>query len=130
MAQPKTLRQGAALLTPPIPGGASVKARGFPFHDVIPNPISGWHVTVKDHFIPVGGYAVGYSDDNVHFSQGPSHGAQGVPASPAITSPQTYDATQTGYGSDGRASLDGTTYGGATGAAGVGGGGGSPARGF
>lgn len=141
-AQPKSinLKPGARILTPPIPGGQPVVAYQ---NDVVTNGTSGWHVVIsaKPIQIPVGGYPVGYSDDSVHWSRGPSFSGQDIPGSMSASS--SFDATQSGYGSDGRASLDGATIGGAcgaaaggvsgqstTGAGNVGGGSGSAARGF
>jgi hypothetical protein len=140
--QPKTLKPGQRVLTAPAtPGSAPVTANPG---DVVTHASgAGWHiVTARTPItLPVGGYVVGASDDNVHWSTGPSYSGQPVPQT--IAASASYDAVQSGIGTDGRASLDGTTYGGATGAAAggvsgqatsgagnTGGGGGSAARGF
>jgi hypothetical protein len=68
---------GARIVNFPTPGGPQAPVRQ---HDIIPG-IVGWHIAVKDHFLPVQGYPVGYSDDNVHFSLGPSSTGAGVPGS-------------------------------------------------
>ena len=106
---------GARIVNFPSPGGPPAPVRRA---DIVP-AIVGWHVVVKDHFLPTAGYPVGYSDDNVHFSMGPSSTGAGVPGA------------QLG---DGRmVSADGT-IGGAPGLAGAGGnsggGGGSSQRGY
>lgn len=102
---------GARIVNFPSPGGPPAPVRRA---DIVPN-IIGWHVVVKDHFLPTAGYAVGYSDDNVHFSMGPSSTGAGVPGA------------QLG---DGRIqNADGTFGGGGNSAAGAGSGG-SPSRAF
>jgi hypothetical protein len=121
----------------PIVGCVCVKG------DIIPHPAGGWHVAIagtpsQPVVYPAAGFRVGESNDFFHYSAGPSYGGVGTPQ----PSGSTFDAVASGISTDGRASLDGTTYGGATGAAsgGVsnqssgagnsGGGGGSASRGF
>jgi len=111
--------------------------------DLIPHPSGGWHVClVGSAFYPGSGIPLGSSTDSFHYSTGASFSGQGIPGSNPASA--TFDAVNTGAGTDGRASLDGSTYGGATGSAagGVSGqattgsgntggvGGGSAARGF
>lgn len=137
--QPKTLKPGQRVLTcPATPGSAPVTAN--PGDAVLHSSGAGWHIVIARSpvTLPVGGYVMGASDDFVHWSTGASATSAGVPQ-PAGS---TFDAVNTGVGTDGRASLDGATYGGAVGSAmggvsgqvngpgNTGGGGGSPARGF
>ena len=83
-------------------------------NDIIP-AIAGWHVVLRPHSLPWQGYPLGYSDDNVHYSLGPSTTGAGVPGTQLA---------------DGRmVSADGT-IGGTPGAAGSGSGGGSSQRGY
>jgi hypothetical protein len=120
----------------PIVGCVCVKG------DIIPHPAGGWHVAIagtagQPIVYPPTGFRVGESNDQFHYSAGPSYGGMGV----SQPSGATQDLVASGIGTDGRTSLDGS-FGGATGAAsgGVsgqssgagnsGGGGGSAARGF
>jgi|SRR5579871_411700 len=41
----------------------------------------GWHVVLQPHNLPAQGYPIGYSDNNVHYSNGPSTTGAGVPGS-------------------------------------------------
>jgi hypothetical protein len=140
VAQPKsgTTKAGARTLTcPSAPGGANVVA--IP-GDIILHPSgAGWHVALRAFVLPVGGLTIG-SDDNAHWSVGPSATGAGVPQSMPASS--SFDAANTGIGTDGRAASSDGTIGGAvgvvsggisgqstTGAANTGGGG-SPARGY
>jgi hypothetical protein len=125
------LKSGAKIVQPQsITAGQTVACYAG---DVIPHSTDGWHVCISTVPVTIGpgghGLVLGQSNDQWKYSRGASYSGQGVPASPG-TAPTTYDGTATGYGSDGRASLDGVTFGGATGAAGSGGGSGSPSRGF
>jgi len=107
--------------------------------DIVPHPQGGWHIClVPAASYPGSGIRAGDSTDQFHWSLGASSTGQGVPQ-PTGT---TWDQVSSGISSDGRASLDGSTFGGATGSAtggvsnqsggpaNVGGGGGSAARGF
>jgi hypothetical protein len=124
---------------PMSPGAAAVTVvRG----DVIGHVQPGWHVCVAPAgaqvTVPIGGLTAGASDDSFHWCQGPSYSGSGV-SQPSGT---TQDTVNSGVGTDGRTTLDGTTYGGATGsstggvsgqstgAGNSGGGGGSASRGF
>lgn len=105
MSQPnsKQIKSGASIIPAPqtsSPSGAQVFAKQG---DVVPHPISpGWHVCmVASAAIPVGGLPAGQSTDQFHWSQGASYSGIGVPQS---YSPPTYDAAQTGIGTDGRIS--------------------------
>jgi hypothetical protein len=103
MDKPKTshLKPGASVLSAPTtPGGAGVYARQG--DAVMHASGAGWHIApVPSVQVPVGGLRAGESSDVWHWSQGASYSGQGVPSS---YSPPSFDAGQTGYGSDGRIS--------------------------
>ena len=104
MVQPKQgqVRTGAQVLSAPqSAGGPGVTAK---FGDVVTHASgTGWHVCIATFgasvVVPVGGLQAGHSDDQFRWSQGASYSGQGVPQS---YSPPTYDAAQTGIGTDGR----------------------------
>lgn len=98
------LKPGAAILTAPLPGGAPVFAN--PGDAIVSANGGGWHICIAPHAVPVEGLTPGASGDHFHWSQGPSYSGQGVPSSYV---PPTFDAAQTGYGSDGRISGNGAT---------------------
>lgn len=103
---PLHLKPGAAILTAPaIAGGPAVIAT---LGDcVLHESEAGWHIClVPSAIVPVGGLPLAQSTDQFHWSQGASYSGQGVPSSYA---PATYDAGQTGYGTDGRISGSGAT---------------------
>lgn len=141
-AQPKNLKVGQKTVTAPsVSGGATVTAN--PGDVILHESGAGWHVVISPTpiIVPVGGYSLGSSTDQVHWSQGPSFSGLGVPGSMSPTS--TYDQVQSGVGTDGRISWGDGTIGGATGAVAggvsgqssnstpaTGSGGGSPSRAF
>jgi hypothetical protein len=68
--------------------------------DIVPHPLGGWHVcVVNSAFYPGSGLPANSSNDQFVWSTGPSYSGMGVP--PAASS-ANYDASQTGYGTDGR----------------------------
>jgi hypothetical protein len=105
---------GARILSPSgsSQGGPVQVNRG----DIVP-AISGWHVVLRPHALPAQGYPLGYSDENVHYSTGPSFSGQGCPQS--VPASVTFDQVGSGVGSDGRIANQDGTYGN-----------GSPSRGF
>lgn len=106
LPNPKHVKPGASILTAPsAPGGTAVIAQSGDC--VMHESGTGWHVcTVPSAVVPVGGFPLGQSTDQFHWSAGASYSGQGVPSSYA---PASYDAAQGGYGSDGRISGFGPT---------------------
>jgi hypothetical protein len=131
MSTPKAsqLRSGAKIITPAnIAAGQSVTAN---VGDAIAHERGGWHICVSQTPVTMAGHGlgVGQSNDQWHYSTGPSHGCQGVP--PASNAGETtFDSAATGFGTDGRMVSSDGTIGGTPGAAGSGSGGGSATRGF
>lgn len=78
MASPKP-KTGARIVALPVASGQMV----YP-GDILGCATSsdGWHVVLAAHQPPMGGYPAGYSDNNVHFSVGPSQ--TGAGASPGF----------------------------------------------
>lgn len=101
MSQPtsKQVKTGAAILNAPqTAGGPQVIARQG---DAVCHANgSGWHVCmVPSAIVPVGGLPANQSTDQFRWSQGASYSGMGVPQS---YSPPTFDAAQSGIGTDGR----------------------------
>jgi hypothetical protein len=78
---PKLKAGALALNAPMTPGGPPVIAR--PGDAVLHVSQAGWHICIctigQTAIVPVGGLVFGASDDNFHWSTGPSSTASDVP---------------------------------------------------
>jgi hypothetical protein len=110
LPNPKHVKSGASSLSVPTPGGPAVIAQ--PGDYLLHESGAGWHVCCvplgATAVVPIGGLPLGQSTDSWHWSQGASYSGMGIPPSPG-TAPTTFDASATGYGSDGRISGFGPT---------------------